>query len=97
MMPILANLLVHLSSFVVLVCTLLSINEMTAATNHLIRAAYCFMATAAVACIFGDLTGAWKIGLPCAMAMIGMAILLVADRRKRWAAPRTERSHHAIH
>lgn len=88
MILMLANAVVHLSAFVVLICTLLSINEMTASTNHLIRIAYCCMATSAVACVLGQITGTWLISPPCAAAMVGMAIMLTFDRRKRWTRSR---------
>lgn len=84
MMQILVSLLVHLSAIVVLACTLISINEMSATTNHIIRLAYVLIATSAFACIAGELTGAWLISAPCALAMMGLAIFLAFDRRARW-------------
>ena len=98
MMQSLVNLFTAGSSLVVLVASLLAINEMTAATNHWIRISYTLISTAALAGLLAPLTTAgWQASPACLFGMTGVAILLIADRRKATKLAANRHSIHVIH
>jgi hypothetical protein len=98
MMQTIVSLLTHVSSLVVLVCSLMVINEMTAKTDHLIRIAYVLISTAAMTGVVAPFAAsAWMPSPSCSFGMLGLAILLVAERRRSIISGNCRSNIHVIH
>lgn len=77
------NILMFLSSLVVLATSLLAINEMTPATNHWVRIAYCLISAASLAGFLAPFTNSeWYPSPACFFGVTGVAIMLIVDRRR---------------
>ena len=97
MMQIIINLMTQASSLVVLALTLTIINSMTAGTNHLVRFAYILIATAALAGILAPMAQEnWAPTPASFLGMVGMAVLLIVDRRRCEATDKPKANLHIV-
>lgn len=94
----LVNLLMFVSCSVVLIASILAINEMTVATNNWIRISYSLISTASLAGLLAPLIySGWQPSPACFFGMAGVAIMMVADRRRSHKRAEVRSNVHVIH